>query len=147
MISINLKKGVSVLYVIFVVSILFAISFGISGILIPQVKMLSEIGNSVVAFYAADSGIEEILMKRQCLCQDPCPTACQGDCPCPYPPYPREGAVDGSSYQVYVTVGGTTEDCPGGEECDPEKTPPCFYYCIKSIGTYQNTKRAIEINY
>jgi len=117
MISINFKKGVSVLYVIFVVSILFAISFGISGILIPQVKMLSEIGNSVVAFYAADSGIEKVLIDRQ------------------NPQSYYEGTVDGSSYQVYVTAGGVGA-------CGSE-----FYYCIKSIGTYQNTKRAIEINY
>jgi len=143
------KKGVSLLYVIFVVSILLAISFGISGILISQIKMLGEIGYSVVAFYAADSGIEKVLIDRQCPCQDPCPLLCpplcrEEDCPCQYP---YEGSLpNGSTYQAFVTEGGATEDCPGGEYCDPEETP-CFYYCIKSIGTYENTKRAIEINY
>jgi len=125
MISINLKKGVSVLYVIFVVSILFAISFGISGILIPQVKMLSEIGNSVVAFYAADSGIEKVLIGRQ----NPDLT----------PGYYNGYLSPDITYEVFVTKGSTVEN--------PTDCPSNFYYCIKSIGTYQNTKRAIEINY
>ena len=51
------QKGVSVLYAVFVVTVLLAISFGINGILISQVKMLGDIGHSVVAFYAADTGI------------------------------------------------------------------------------------------
>lgn len=115
------QKGVSVLYVVFVVTILLAISFGISGILISQVKMLSDIGHSVVAFYSADSGIEKVLMDRQ----DPDLTP---------------GYYDGSlsadiTYDVFVVEGGTG-DCDIG-----------FYYCIKSIGNYKDTKRAIEVNY
>jgi len=119
-VNFNSKKGVSLLYAIFVVSILLAISFGISGILISQIKMLSEIGYSVVAFYAADSGVEKVLIDRQ----DPDLT----------PGY-YDDSLNGATYEVFVTEGGTSE-------CSAN-----FYYCIKSIGTYENTKRAIEINY
>jgi len=127
MISINLKKGVSVLYVIFVVSILFAISFGISGILIPQVKMLSEIGNSVVAFYAADSGIEEILMTRGGPSSD-----CVKESPC--------FLDDENEISYYFDVQLVKKECNGEDLCIVAVT-------ITSTGNYQNTKRAIEINY
>jgi len=115
------QKGVAVLYVIFVVTILLAISFGISGILISQIKMLGEIGHSVVAFYAADTGIEKVLVDRQA------PNLT---------PYYYDGSLDnGATYTVSVIQGGSP-GCGSG-----------FYYCIKAIGAYQNTKRAIEINY
>jgi len=42
---------------------------------------------------------------------------------------------NGSSYEVFVKTGGQ-EDCPVE-----------LNYCIKAIGTYQATKRAIEIKY
>ena len=99
-------------------SILLAISFGISGILIQQIKMLGEIGHSVVAFYAADSGIERVLMDR--------------DNPSNIP---KTFLSNGAAYEV-VVAGGGTGDCLID-----------FNYCIKSIGEYQKTKRAIEINY
>jgi hypothetical protein len=118
--DINLKnqkqKGISVLYAVFIMSILMAISFGISAILISQIKMLGEIGHSVVAFYAADSGIEEILLNR--------------DSPLNID---ETTLANGATYEVFVT--------PAGGDCLAD------YYCIKSIGEYQKTKRAIEINY
>jgi hypothetical protein len=115
------QKGVSVLYAVFVVTVLLAISFGINGILISQVKMLGDIGHSVVAFYAADTGIEKVLIDRQ----NPDLT----------PGYYDGSLGNGATYTVSVIQGGN----PG---CDPG-----FYYCIKAIGVYESTKRAIEINY
>jgi hypothetical protein len=113
------KQGMSLLFAVLVMSILLAIGSGVSGILIPQIKMLGDIGYSVVAFYAADSGIEEILVDRS----NP----------------PSEGISgslsNGASYQVYVKAGGE-------EGCAAE-----FNYCIKSIGSYKGIKRAIEIHY
>ena len=116
------QKGIAILYVIFLVSVLLAISFGISEILISQVKMLGDIGYSVVALYAADSGIENVLIDRQS-------------------PDLTPGYYDGSlsadiTYEVSVTEGGASEDCTID-----------FYYCIKSIGSYKDIKRAIEVKY
>ncbi len=112
------QSGVSLLYAVIVMSILLAIGLGISGILIPQIKMLSDIGYSVVAFYAADSGIEKILLNRS----NPSGIS-------------KTLLPHGATYEVYVFSGGV-----GG--CSDE-----FFYCIKSVGTYKNSKRAIEINY
>lgn len=112
------KKGISVLYAVFIASVLLAIGLGLSTILIQQIKMMRGIGYSVVAFCAADSGLEMVLLNRD-----------------------NPSNIDeiflpnGASYQVQVTAGGEG-DCPGE-----------FYFCIKSIGNYQETSRAIEINY
>ena len=82
--------------------------------------MLGEIGHSVVAFYAADSGIEKAMYALYS----------QGVSL----PFNYSGTVGGASYSVSGFEPGTL-DCP---------TPPNDYYCIKSIGTYHATKRAIE---
>lgn len=116
------KKGVSVLYAVFIMSILMAISFGISAILISQIKMLGEIGHSVVAFYAADSGIEEVLTVRDNPYSD-----CVEASPC------YLDSEEGISYYLDIQA--------AGGECEADN------YCIKSIGAYMGTKRAIEINY
>jgi hypothetical protein len=114
------EKGISLLYVIFITGILLSIAFGINRILINQVKMLSSVGQSVVAFYAADSGIERILVDWQ------------GE------PSEIQGTLSNSaSYQIIIKQ---------GQEGDPE-CPADFSYCIKSVGDYRGTRRAVEINY
>jgi hypothetical protein len=117
------KKGISVLYAVFIMSILMAISFGISAILISQIKMLGEIGHSVVAFYAADSGIERAM----------------------YALYSQ--GVSPSFINYLGNVGGASYSVSGFEPGTPNCPPPNQYYCIKSIGEYQKTKRAIEASY
>ena len=115
------EKGISLLYVIFITSILLSIAFGINRILISQVKMLSGVGQSVVAFYAADSGIERILVDWQ----NPNLTL----------NYYNGSLANGATYHLSVYQGTNPE-------CDSE-----FSYCIKSIGEYRGVRRAIEINY
>ena len=117
-IKIQNSRGVSLFLAVFIMSVLLAISFGISGILIGQIKTMSEIGYSVVAFYAADSGIENVLMDRES------------------PSYiPETTLPNGATYEVFVA------------EEDTENCSDDLNYCIKSIGSYQKTKRAIEIQY
>ena len=116
------QKGVSVIYAIFIVAIMLAISFGISEILISQVKMLGDMGHSVVALYAADSGVEKVLVDRQN------PNLTSG--------YYDGFLSDEITYEVFVVEGGGSDDCTLD-----------FYFCIKSVGIYKDVKRAIEINY
>ncbi len=115
----NSNKGVSLYLALMIMGILLAIALGISAIFIGQTKMLKEMGDSVIAFYAADAGIEEVLSGDRNNPSDISET-----------PLPN-----GAKYQVFVTQGGL-EDCPA------EKN-----FCIKSIGSYKETKRAIEITY
>ncbi len=100
-------------------AIFLAVALGLTTILIGQMGIMRGMGDSVVAFYAADTGIERILMSRE----NPPPTL--GDT-----------FSNGASYSVTVTAGGATPDCNVQ-----------YTFCIKSIGNFRGTKRAIEITY
>ena len=107
------------LFVVLIMGMMLAISLGISSILEQQTESLRNIGYSVIAFYAADTGIENVLNEED-------PLVLHGY---------EETLNNGAQYSLTVEQGGSG-DCPD------EKN-----YCIKSIGTYEGTKRAIEVNY
>lgn len=128
------EKGVALYLVLVIMGILLAAVLGLSAALIGQIKTIKGIGHSVKALYAADTGIEQALL-------DVIPSA----------HYPKIG-INGAFYEVWVVccapgeleclfeVGG----CPlGAENEDPDC--PARYFCYKSVGTHEKTKRAIEI--
>src|SRR3989344_5111408 len=55
------QKGVSLIISFFIMTIILAIVLGISTILFNEIKIISDISNSVSSFYAADTGIEKTL--------------------------------------------------------------------------------------
>ncbi len=55
------QKGVSIYLAIIIMFILLSIALGVSVIIVSQMKMIRGMGNSVIAFYAADTGIERSL--------------------------------------------------------------------------------------
>jgi len=55
------QKGVSLVIAFFVMTIILAIVLAITTLLYSEIKMIRNIGNSVVAFYVADSGVEKVL--------------------------------------------------------------------------------------
>lgn len=104
------QKGVSLYLALLIMAILLSIGLGISAILFGQIKIIRGIGDSVVAFYAADTGIEEVLYRGTDV----------------------SGVLEnGASYSAQVLSSG-----PG---C------PASNYCIKSVGIFKETRRAIEI--
>jgi len=117
MLDIKEKKGISLIFVILIISVILSVAFGVSSILLTQIKILRDVGYSVVSFYAADSGIENVLLTR--------------------PPVEivETDLGNGATFRVEVTLGGEGN-------CDP-----LLNYCIKSIGEYRETRRAIEIIY
>lgn len=54
------NRGVSAFVALAVMTTLLLMVFGLVSIISPQIKMIGEIGKSVVAFHAADSGIERL---------------------------------------------------------------------------------------
>lgn len=109
------KKGISIYLALVITSILLSSALGVSIIFVNQIRVLKEMGNSVVAFYASDAGIEKVLLNRQS------------------PSSISETILsNGASYQVFVT---------GGGGCG------AVNYCIKSVGNYKETNRAIEVAY
>lgn len=113
----KMQSGVSVYLAVAILGILLSIGFGVSTIFLGQVQTMRNTGYSVIAFYAADAGIEKILLVR--------------DAPADIP---ETVLSNGATYQVFVTAGGA-----GG--CVASN------FCIKSIGKYKETSRAIEITY
>jgi len=145
----NSQKGISLILTFFIMTIILAIVLGVAAILVSEIKIIRAMGNSVVAFYAADSGIEKTFYfdrKRipsggeRGLC-DICSvcTDCQsctlsgGDCDpltctdCIISYYTE---FDGKRYDIEATIVTDVETS--------ETT-------IKSFGDYKETTRAIEL--
>ena len=58
----KLQKGsVSIYISVMLLSVLLVISSGIATLMLNQIKMSSQIGHSVVSYYAAEAGIERCL--------------------------------------------------------------------------------------
>lgn len=117
------EKGVSIYLALMILVVVLGIAFGVSTILLSQIKMVKAIGDSVAALYAADTGIEKILYDVHegidiiSLCQETSP--CQG-------------FLDSkTSFKVVVLA--------PGPDCSAEN------YCLKSVGIYRQTKRGIQV--
>jgi len=112
------QRGVILFLAVVIMAILLSIGLGISAILIGQIRMVRDIGNSVKAFYAADTGIEKALLFRN----DPIPNL------------PLYDVLDnGANYEVEAFDFGP--DCLG------------VNFCLRSIGSFQGVSRAIEVEY
>jgi len=128
------QKGISLLFTVLITSVILGIGLGISGIIIQQAKTMGDIGDSIVSFYAADSGVEEELYG---LYKSPSPS--------PNLPLGSFSVNDNNAtFNVQVKCGATS-DCLTNFVKDPGCLAANF--CLKSSGAYRKTKRAIEINY
>jgi len=120
------QKGISLYLSLVIMGILLSLALGINSILLGQAKTTQDIGNSVFAFAAAETGIEKILYDASqgadILAQCPEASPCQ------------DVLENSASYSVVVFSSGSG-DCPAG-----------LIYCVKSVGTYKTTNRAIYVS-
>lgn len=112
------QAGASLYLSLMIMTIILSIALGLSSIFIGQIKTIKQIGNSVIALSAADTGIEKVLLVRNTPAD-----------------IPKTFLSNGAAYQVVVVSGGTG-DCPAG-----------FNFCVTSVGSYLGTRRAVEIIY
>jgi hypothetical protein len=129
----NNQKGVSIYIALILTSIILAVGLGMSLLLIGQLKMTQEIGDSTKAFFAADAGIEMVLGENI----DDIIANSNGD----YSFVSLDGTADyGYKVRVYSSpaclICGTI---PSDIACTG------LYLCYKSKGIYKNITRAIEI--
>lgn len=122
------QRGISILLGILITSIILAISLGINLIVLKQTKMMRDVGYSVVAFYAADNGIENGL----------------------YALYVNKASS--FSEQGYLDANGNGNQDPEEPSYSVNTISPgpncsAVHTCLKSIGIYKGTRRAIEIQY
>ncbi|MBU1178860.1 hypothetical protein KKB69_00765 [Patescibacteria group bacterium] len=67
------RGAVSIIVSVMLLSILLVVGMGVSALMLGQARMSSQIGDSVVAIYAADAGAERCLYQVFCI-QDITPT-------------------------------------------------------------------------
>ncbi len=127
----NPQKGATLYLAIVIMSVLLAAVFSISSIVLTQIRTIKGMGDSVVAFYAADTGIETALYDLY-----------NASYISHYGPISLGSGT--YTYEVWITqpAGGTLPGIPIDSPFNC--TGKGQYYCIKSIGTYNSIKRAIE---
>lgn len=59
----NKERGISIYFAVIIMAVMLAIVLGIATIVIRLLQSTTQLGTSVTAFYAADTGIERILYK------------------------------------------------------------------------------------
>ena len=112
----NKEKGVTLYLSVVIMSIMMSIVLGISTIVFYQIKIVKGLGDSVVSFYAADTGIERILY---------------------------DDKVYRDTHGVGIPAGTSTTALSNGASYLLDFDDGAIN--IKSIGTYKQTNRAIEI--
>ena len=121
------KKGVAVFLVVMLGAVILAVVLGLSALLVRQTVIVHQLSQSVVAFYAADTGIERILyaVRQEGYDVSACtPTPCQTS----YQSGSDPAFTNGASYETYV------QDTTSSTQ-------------LRSIGIYRQVRRAIEISY
>ena len=115
----KMQKGVSLYLSIFIMIALMTVVLGMSTILFKSMKMVGEMQDSVIAFCAADTGIEKVLDGGE----NANGTLLEGN----------------ASWDAIVVATGTTG---WGVLCPADVDN----FCIHSRGTYKEVKRAIQIS-
>lgn len=130
------ERGVSLYMVFMIMTLLLGIGFGMSALLLSQLDTLRGIGHSVLAFYATDAGIERVLYIDQKNCaSDPERLVC------------LQGVVSSESQPLANGARYTMEiESPVLEACpDLTFSGVAVTYCAKSVGSYQEIRRAVRI--
>ena len=97
-----MKRGSALYYTLIVVSIVSAISFGVSSIIFSQLQLIKGMGDSVVAFYNADKGIEHLLYQTRSLMTIVPGTGSEAGYT-----YSYESDPEGVDWQTKITVVGS----------------------------------------
>ena len=134
------QKGVSIFLALVVMTVFLAISLGLSVLLLGETRIIRGMGYSVIAFYAADTGVEEMLyLDLKCqgsYCDDDPGDICIDEPECSGL---RSGVTitdvldNGASYEAEFS-GGPFSTCYG-RNFDKNTT---------STGSYKEVKRSVR---
>lgn len=114
------KSGVSLYLTMMVLSLVLGLALSLNTLLLTQIRGLRNIGNSIIAFSATETGIEMALYNIKINPDD------EG---------PWNGTLlNDAEYNV-------TYFNPGEGNCPSE----ALNYCLESIGTHKDVKRGIRI--
>ncbi len=129
------QRGVSLYIAFMVLTVLLSLALGISTILIGQIRVLRGVGHSVLAFAAAETGVERVLEIDAVFCttyETPEERiACIEDALAAMPASEFQ-LSNGATFEVAIE-GALEGGCPAGKN-----------YCIRSSGLYVEARRAIR---
>ncbi len=160
----NHQKGVSLIITFFILTIILAVVLGISTILYSEIRIIRNIGNSVVSFYAAESGVEKTLYydrkivpdegkRGLCFMCDPENPSCPTDnadssvncmsCQLSGPYCNSHDSNDCTDCQIEfrTDLNGKSYSVKATVLLAGENTN----FTIDAIGSYENVKRAIRL--
>ena len=125
----NMEKGISIYLAMMIMTVLLGTALGVSALVIGRLSSLSGLGNSVMALYATDTGIEQVLFADI--------VNCLGE----VDPVVREACVrDNAVLQDTLANGAMyTIEITSAASCGASA------YCVKSTGEYNGSRRAIRI--
>jgi len=137
----NSERGVSLIITFFIMIIILTVVLSISVLLYSEIKVIRNMSNSMVSFYAADSGIEKVLFyDRQVV-----PTgAKRGLCSMfdssgNNPDYCAADISTGNPGDHSIYCNAYPDDlnplAPQGEDCDPNS---CIDCTVKFSTTFDN---------
>jgi hypothetical protein len=111
-------KGTILYFAILILSVIFTIAMSLSLIIFGQLKMQREIGYSVIALCAADTGVERAL----------------------YAIY-KDGNLSFSASTTLENGASYTVQVSDGSLCG------AAFFCIKSLGNFEGVTRAIDASF
>ena len=117
------KKGSALYLAVVMLAILAPIALGLITIIVGQLTITRDMGYSVIAFCAADAGIERSIINWRSGTERPDDVL------------PPVDLGNEATYAVYVTDGGVGD-------CDVDNN-----YCVRSVGEFRGIHRSIEVNF
>lgn len=122
----NKSRGAILVFSILVMVMMISITTAILGIFLPKIRLASSPLRSVVALYAADSGLEWCLYINRAK-------------PTPQPlPLPTIGSNNGVQVVIYYPSAGTTV-----ATCDSATETTLDH---RSVGSYQGVARSLQLS-
>ena len=124
------KGTVSLFLTIMIMILSLAMILGLTAIFVGQIRIIKGMGDSVTAFYAANTGIEKLLYKDK-LCHQqspPCVSPCRPDC---------LGLV--LSYKI-------TETLANGASYSAKASLWKGQAVFQSLGVFRGARRAISVS-
>lgn len=113
------NRGVSLLLTLLIMAALLAIAFGISRLSLGEIKITRDVPKSLVAYYAAEAGVEQVLYNDR-TSSPPLPSGSNSEC------------LDPPTNEICYVVEFSGDS--------PNRT-------IRSNGSYKEVRRTIEVTY
>ena len=135
--ELNSEGAVSIFLVMSILAVILAIALGSSFVASTETRLSTSSNESIVAYYAAETGIEEALYDKAKLNKVPRGNRCPGNCP---DPACADWGVDVCTVN---TLGAANPYCI---EVLPITCDIDLITSIKSTGDHKTTRRSIEIN-